>query len=525
MLKVTHSVFLATLLFSGCIAETWAIQSDPSNEPGNVTATVQVDPNAEEKTVAPSFLGLSVVLSETRYMIGTSASSNPYFQQLLQNLLAHGNGPLELRVLNDKPFSATTLSDDLPAWSALYRTMKSSGHGVKYFVGVDFSGNFAPDGTENGMAATEAEILHRTLPNGSLLAYEIGNEPDLYNVSGIRSGYTYAQYKREYEATAAAIEAKKTGVPMAAPVFSGYPGGFMNNVDDFITSEHAHLGMLDLHYYGGSHCNGKVTPGDYLLSNEAINHATSTARPNNVAGYIRTLNRVGRSNFRIGEMNSIACGGQDGVSNTFQSALWFLDEAMSYASVGVSGINLFTIQADTAYYSPFRFSHTGQFPSNHYVIAQINPVYYGLLTAAEMLQSKAAMIPATLSTSLNIKAYATEDANGVVRVLLINKEETRSGDGDVILRLTGRGDAVIFDLRATNDDYRVSDYTHYTADDKITLAGQTLKVLDGPQDGRLHGALKHATVHPRDGMYRVRLPHASAAIVEVPNRASVPDGK
>jgi hypothetical protein len=516
MLKVTHSAFLITLLFSASSAETWASQGTPPIGPGNVTATVQVDPNAQKKSVAQSFLGLSMVLSESRYMVGTSTSSNPYFQQLLHNLLAHGNGPMEFRVLNDKAFSATTVSDDLPAWANLYQSMKSSGHEVKYFVGVDFSGNFAADGTENGMAASEAEAIHRALPEGSLLAYEIGNEPDLYNVSGIRSGYTYAQYKREYEATAAAIEAKQTGVPMAAPVFSGYPGQFMDNVDEFIRSEHEHLGMLDLHYYGGSHCNGKTVPDDYLLSDEAINHSTSTARPDNVAGYIRTLNQMGRGNFRIGEMNSVACGGQDGVSNTFQSALWFLDEAMSYASAGVSGVNLFTIQADTAYYSPFRFSHTGQFPANQYGIAEINPIYYGMLTAAEVLQSKAAMIPVTLSTSLNIKAYATKDKDGVVRVLLINKEETASGDGDAMLSLAGRGDAIISNLRATNDDYRVSDYTHYSVDDKITLAGQTFKVSNGPQDGRLHGALKHEAVHPRNGLYKVSLPHASAAIIEIP---------
>jgi hypothetical protein len=229
------------------------------------------------------------------------------------------------------------------------------------------------------------------------------------------------------------------------------------------------------------------------------------------------LNQAGRDNFRIGEMNSLACGGQDGVSNTFQSALWFLDEAMNYASAGVSGINLFTVHADTAYYSPFRFTDTGQ-PQNPYAIDQINPIYYGMLAAADMLQSKAAMIPATLSTSLNIKAYATEDKDGVVRVLLINKEKASPGDGNIMLSLTGRGDAITSDLRATNDNYLASDYTHYTADDKITLAGQTFKVTDGPQDGRLHGELRHKTVHPWNGMYRIWLPHASAMIVEIPDR-------
>ncbi|MBE1162539.1 glycosyl hydrolase family 79 C-terminal domain-containing protein [Dyella acidiphila] len=515
MLKATRSALFIVLLCAGTMAESRAQSDINPPQASNLLATVKIDPNAAQKSIAPSFLGLSMVLSETRYTIGTSSSSNPYFQQLLQNLLAHGNGPMEIRVLSDKAFSPTTVSDDLPALSNLYRDMQTTGHAVKYFVGVDFSGNSDTNDNEDGAAASEAETIHRILPDGSLLSYEIGNEPDLYNTSGIRSGYNYPKYKHEYEQTAAAIEAKHTGVPMAAPVFSGYPGGFMDNVDGFILAEHAHLGMLDLHYYGGSHCNGKTTPSDYLLSSEAINHITSTARPDNVAGYIRTLNQVGRGNFRIGEMNSIACGGQDGVSNTFQSALWFLDEAMSYASAGVSGVNLFTIQNASAYYSPFRFNHTGNFPSSHYGIAQINPIYYGILAAADMLQSKAAMLPLKLSTPLNIKAYATKDEHGVVRVLLINKEETASGDGDIALYLPGRDDAVVSALRATNNDYRVSDYTHYTTHDEITFAGQTFKVTEGPQDGHLHGIAERITVRPIDGLYRIPLAHASAAVVEI----------
>lgn len=505
---------MTTSLLSGLMSSTFAGENSPPTGALKVTATVNVNLQAKERSVAPSFLGLSMVLSETPYMVGTRTSPNPHFRQLLGNLLAYSNGPMEIRELNDKAFGPTTIPDHLPALANLYRDMQSPQHGVKYFMGVDFSGNFDAQGNENGIAASQAESFRSLLPQGSVLSYEIGNEPDLYNAEHSRSNYTYAKYKLQYEQTVAAIESKGTGVPMAAPVFSGYPGGFMKSLDDFIASEHAHLGMLDLHYYGGSHCNGKVVPADYLLSSEAINHPTSTASPDRMGGYIAALNRTGRGNVRIGEMNSVACGGQDGVSNTFQSALWVLDEAMSYAEAGVSGINIFTIANANAYYTPFRFSHTGTFPESQYTISQINPIYYGMLAVDEMLQSKAALLPASLSTSLNIKAYATTDEHGKIRVLLINKEEGQAGDGDVVLHLARHGDAEVSALRATNNDYRVSDYTHYTDDDKVTLAGQTFKVAGSVQDGVLHGTRERTTVHPKDGVYVVPLPHASAAIVE-----------
>lgn len=279
MQKITRIILAASVL-SGLMSSALASQSLPSTGAPKVTATVSVDPNARKKSVAPSFLGLSVVLSETPYMVGTSTSPNPHFRQLLGNLLAYSNGPMEIRELNDEAFGPTTISDHLPALSNLYKDTQSPRHGVKYFMGVDFSGNFDAQDNETGIAASQAESFHNLLPQGSVLSYEIGNEPDLYNAEHIRSKYTYAEYKRQYE-------------------------------------------------------------------------------------------------------------------------------------------------------------------------------------------------------------------------------QTRHGD------------ATVSALRATNNDYRVSDYTHYTGDDKVTLAGQTFKVAGGIQDGVLHGTKESTTVHPKDGVYVVPLPHASAAIVEL----------
>ena len=168
-----------------------------------------------------------------------------------------------------------------------------------------------------------------------------------------------------------------------------------------------------------------------------------------------------------------------------------VEEGAGYWNADTLTMTRTVLAFSSAFYTPFKFSHTGRFPASQYTVSQINPIYYGLLTAARMLQSHAAVIPVTLSTSLHIKAHATIDEKHVIRILLINKEETSSGDGNVSLQLPRQGDAEISTLRATNDDYRLSDYTHYTADDKITLAGQSFKVSAGDQDGLLHGAKEH----------------------------------
>ncbi|MFC6647255.1 glycosyl hydrolase family 79 C-terminal domain-containing protein [Granulicella cerasi] len=308
------------------------------------------------------------------------------------------------------------------------------------------------------------------------------------------------------------------GITMDAPVFSGSsagssPIGTTANTQDFITSEASHLGLFDLHYYGGNACNGNTEAADFLMTEAAINKSTMISRPNNIGTLLSTLHTAGRNNARIGEMNSIACLGQAGVSDTFQSALWFLDEAMSYAQAGVSGINLFSV-ATTSYYSPFTFGHSGTTPSFTYSLGKINPIYYGMLAESMMLQSNAALLPVTLSTSKNIKAYATKDSANNVRLLLINKEETASGDGSVTLTMSGGGNASLWKLLVTGNNYAASDYTALTTGgDTITLGGQTFK---GSTDGSIQGTQSLPTVVPSGSNYTIPLPHTSAVIVKIP---------
>ncbi len=482
------------------------------------TASFTLDPAGTQTPVNTGFLGLSFVMAETKYMVGTSTSPNPIFRQLLTNLTNYQNGPLQMRELNDKATDSDT-TDALTTLSNLYNATHTTNGGVKFFVGVDFGDDVSSTGGSNGTAAAQAQNFYSSLPSGSLLSYEVGNEPDLYlnDSPAKRTGtWTYSLYKTQYENTVASIEAENTGVPMDAPVFSGGSNSFSSttNINDFINSEQAHLGLFNLHYYAGNHCNGNTVAADYLMTAAAVNSTSMVSRPNNASGWLSTLHGVGRSNFRIGEMNSIACQGQAGVSDTFQSALWFLDEAMSYATHYVSGINLFTLAA-TSYYSPFQFTHAGTFPNYTYGVSKINPIYYGMLAEAMMLQNAAALLPPiTPTTTKNIVAYATRDASNNVRILLLNKEETSTGDGNVVITMSGGGNASLWKLLVTGNNYAASDYTNLSGSgDQITLGGLTFK---GSTDGTFQGTQSISTVVPSNSVYTIPLNHSSAIVVKIP---------
>ena len=61
--------------------------------------------------------------------------------------------------------------------------------------------------------------------------------------------------------------------------------------------------------------------------------------------------------LRVDELNSVACRGKAGVSDTFASALWVTDALFSLARAGVDGVDMHTLP--DAAYELFAFSRHG----------------------------------------------------------------------------------------------------------------------------------------------------------------------
>src|SRR6202000_67658 len=80
--------------------------------------------------------------------------------------------------------------------------------------------------------------------------------------------------------------------------------------------------------------------------------------------------------LRVDELNSVACRGKAGVSDTFARALWVTDALFGLARAGVDGVNLHTLP--NAAYELFQFRHLdGRWQ------AQVRPIYYGLQLFAQ----------------------------------------------------------------------------------------------------------------------------------------------
>ena len=103
-----------------------------------------------------------------------------------------------------------------------------------------------------------------------------------------------------------------------------------------------------------------------------------------------------------------------------------------------------------------------------------------------------------LDTQANLKAWATVDASGTPRLVLLNKDETSTGTVDIAL--SGYSHAHIYRLTAPS----------YLSTSGVTFAGQT---FDGSTNGVIQGTQTIESVDVWDGVFEVPMPITSAALV------------
>ncbi len=437
-------------------------------------------------------------MGDTLTLIGTSASNmNPIYEQLIRNLTQYANGPILIREsAEDSSGAANPDVYDAPRLAALAQL--NTDFGAHFMIGVDFI-------DDNVSTATgQAQQLVATIPSNALDAIELGDEPDLYGVNGERpAGWDYAEYLTDFQNFAPAILAVSNGAKLEAPVWAGLSSGFMSNLNSFVSGQASQLAVVTVHHYSGTACNGATEPPDYLLTEAAVDGDTQPLTgPVDIAQYLTAAQQAGLP-FRIGELNSINCGGQTGVSNTFSSALWAMDIAFSYAQAGVSGVNFFAPGdpnlADA--YTPFDFTYTENSNGTRtYSVRNINPLYYGMLLFAQAVQKKAELLPVQLTTNANIKVWATIDSSQTIRLLLLNKDESATGIASI--SLPGYDEALVTRLRAPA----------YSSTTGVVLGGQS---FDGSTDGTPQGVAYSEVVQPSAGSYTVALPSVSGALVTI----------
>ena len=201
--------------------------------------------------------------------------------------------------------------------------------------------------------------------------------------------------------------------------------------------------------------------------------------------------------FFIGEGNSIACGGQAGVSDVMAAALWAVDALFAHAEAGVARWN-------------FHGCPEGAYTAIAYANASddapdVRPLYYGAY--AFTVAARGELYRATISSSNElVRAHVARTSDGTWTAVVVHKDPKAAAPARVTLRLprdASRGAGSLTRLLAPRNDP--------FAKTGLTFAGQT---WDGTRDGTPSGArVVEKVVAAADGSFSFDVPPASVAVL------------
>lgn len=382
------------------------------------TARVAVDTRAPGRPVPPWFLGLSMEWTSVAPFGGPARDG---VVALLRRVEAAAGAPLALRVggasadeswwnpEHRRPRPANVLHDvDAPTLAALAGLAR--GLDAPVTLGL----NLQSGDPANALALTRA--AQRRL-GARLDGLEVGNEPDLYTVARTvgpvtvrrlrkRARYTPADYARD---AGRYIDALDAGLPARRRpriVVGGFAGkaGWAGVLPGLVAAHPGAVGAIAAHRYALAGCH--LHPDAEALRADLLRTSTRE-RLEGLGPLIALAHRRGLP-LRVAELNSAPCGGAPRVSDTFAAALWLTDALFTLARAGADRADVHTW--DGAVYAPFQ-------RRGGTVVAR--PPVFGMLAFARAARRGSRVVPVSVEGNGRVRAWATTDRAGTVRVALI----------------------------------------------------------------------------------------------------------
>lgn len=471
-----------------------------SASPADPQVTATVGSQASGPKLPAAFTGVSLEYSALHLYTGRDPRAvNPVLIALLRNLVAGGAGPVLRIGGNSADRTWWPVRGVIPPGGVNYRLTEgwmrttqalARAAGARLILDLNLAAG------RPALAATEARSLLAGVGRQFIQAFEIGNEPDVYNLFPwyrdrrgrvvFARGRTWglARFIAQFTQWRAALPA----VPVAGPAFAELT--WLSGLARFIAAE-PRLGMLTLHRYPLRACLTNPADPGYPTIPALLSDGSSAGLAQQIAPYVTVAHQKGVS-FRLDELNSASCSGKRGVSDTFASALWMLDTLFNLASVGVDGINVHSLPG--AAYELFTFSQNAAGWQ-----AFVHPDYYGMLMFNRAFPAGAQLLPTSVDPPGPVKVWATRGEDFQTRVAVINKDPSTAYS--VQLQVAGlTGPASLLWLQAPS----------VTSTDGVTLGGQGFG--DETTTGTL-GPEQTQPISPTLGTYTIEMPPGSAVLM------------
>ena len=435
-----------------------------------VQGSVVVNPAMALGMVGPGFAGFSYEKAHLTegFFTGSNAALIGMFDLLGPSVLRVGGNTVDQTVWTPTGAGHTAGQIAKPDVDALAAFVKAAGWTIIYGVNMK---------TSNATAAADEAAYAATAFGGSLYGFELGNEVDLYASTAMEPTWSYANFKIEWEAFAAAIRASVPNAPLTGPA-SANSNGLKNYGVPFARDEGAKINLLTQHYY---RANGQSATStiDLLLAPDPNLTAMLTT-----LGTATTTNKIAAS--RMAETNSFYNGGANGVSDSYGTALWAIDFLFTNARYGTSGVN-FHGGGNTPGYTPIADASGA--------VVEARPDFYGIFLFSQAGTGTLFDVQATVA-NVALSAYAIGAADGSTSVVLVNKDRTTSVKATVDL---GRPAAMAEVIRLEGPALE--------ATSGVTLAGAPVTPMGTWTPGPL------PMVAIAGSMFDIDVPAASAVLV------------
>ena len=440
--------------------------------------TVTVRPDQQLGMIAPDFMGLGYEISSVSRP-GLLSRGNRVYVQLVRTLSARGVVRIGGNTADYAKYSPNAAAISSARGTIVNdAVLKDLGGfleatGWKLIWALDLG-----QGTEAD-AIAEARIIS-SISGERLLAFEIGNEPDLFARAKHRKPeFGYEDWLAEYRRYKAALRREFPRIPFAGPDAAGKTDW----VTRFAADEGKDSVLLTHHYYReGQNPSSSI---EKLLGVDPKLQAQLTA--------LKAASQACGAPYRICEVNSFSGGGRPGVSDTMAGALWALDYMFTLAANGCAGVNMETGVNHLDFISSY--SPIGDDEHGHY---SAKPEYYGML--AFSLAGKGQLLAVeTSANSLDIKAYATQLVKTSLTLTLINKGAAAATSACNFGEHVKAKQASLVRLASPAIDAKTG----------ITLGGAEVT------PGGTWKAAKSEPVRVRSGQLTVTLPPFSAAVVQL----------
>jgi hypothetical protein len=467
------------------------------------SAIVTVPAQTSGQPIPRSFLGLS-----TEYWtLPIYARHLALFERVLSLLRVPGDGAFVLRIGGDSADHAAWLpraEDPAPWVFRLTPSWVSAARGLVRAMRLRVILDLNLLTGSPRAAARWAAVAGRAFPPGSIAAYEIGNEPDIYERSAwlaelahaalaarvLPADLTARRYVHDFHAYVGALARAVPRTPVAGPALAN-PGVDLSWIAALLQAPHPGLGLVTAHRYAFAGCAPPWTRR-YPTIARVLGPRATIGVARSIEPAVRLAHRAGLP-FRMTELNSVNCGGRRGVSNSFATALWAPDALLELVRAGVNGVNLHA--REYAINAPFSLGSGG---------LTARPLLYGLILFVRTVAPGARLLRVHVHapTAVGLHAWAVRLRDGVLHVLLIDKGRQTAG---VVLRAAG-GAASVQRLLAPSP----------AATTGVTLAGQALSPA-----GTWTGRRIAERVARSFRSYHLLVPAGTAALVTIrPSRGN-----